>query len=181
LGRFPVAKMASLPPLSSIYDLTDLSDAGAEIAVAANAGQRAKLAEWAGVDAVDRFEAPVNLKKLSANRFNYEALLHADVVQSCVVTLEPVRSRIERTISRVLQLVRKDTAHKRDQETIEVASEGPEEIDSPFFDLATPLLEEFVLAVDPYPRAAGVVFEPPVPEERAESPFAVLRGLKAGK
>jgi len=174
--------MAPLPPLSSTYDLTDVSEAGAEIVVAANAGQRTKFAQWAGVDAVERFDATVNLKRLSATRFSYEALLDANVVQSCVVTLEPVRSHIERTVSRVLQLVRRDTAHKRDHEAAKLAGEeGPEEVESPFFDLAAPLLEEFVLAIDPYPRAAGVVFESPVPEERAESPFAILRSLKAEK
>jgi uncharacterized metal-binding protein YceD (DUF177 family) len=174
--------MATLPPLSSIYDLTDVSDAGAEIVVAANAGQRAKLAEWAGVDAVERFEGTVTLKRLSGTRFAYEALLDADVVQSCVVTLEPVRAQIERTVSRVLQLARKDTARKRDQEVIDLGgAEEVEEIESPFYDLAGPLLEEFVLAINPYPRAAGVAFQSPAVEERTESPFAVLRGLKAGK
>ncbi len=57
--------------------------------------------------------------------------------------------------------------------------EGPEEIDSLTYDLAAPLLEEFVLALDPYPRAPGVEFAaPPEPEEPKESPFAVLKSLK---
>ena len=43
----------------------------------------------------------------------------------------------------------------------------------------TPLLEEFVLAIDPYPRAPGVEFAAPVDAEpRPESPFAVLKALK---
>ena len=174
--------MTPLPPLSSIYDLTDLSDSGAEIAVAANAGQRASLAEWGGVDAVDRFEATVDLRRLSANRFVFEALLDARIVQSCVVTLEPVRSHLERSVSRELRLVRRDERRRRQHPSIDVVEEeGPEEIESPFYDLTAPLLEEFVLAIDPYPRASGVVFELPVSVEPAESPFGVLKGLKAGK
>jgi uncharacterized metal-binding protein YceD (DUF177 family) len=57
----------------------------------------------------------------------------------------------------------------------------PEEIESPRFDLAAPVLEEFLLAINPYPRAPGVVFEAPAEaEEKPESPFAVLKGLKRG-
>jgi hypothetical protein len=37
----------------------------------------------------------------------------------------------------------------------------PEEIASLDYDLAAPLLEEFLLAIDPYPRKQGVAFEPP--------------------
>jgi hypothetical protein len=58
--------------------------------------------------------------------------------------------------------------------------DSPEEIESPRYDLAGPLLEEFVLAIA-YPRAAGVAFEAAVPQTPApESPFAVLKRLKRG-
>jgi hypothetical protein len=59
--------------------------------------------------------------------------------------------------------------------------EGPEEIDSLHLDLATPVLEEFALSLDPYPRRPGVEFAPESPDsEPPESPFAVLKGLKQG-
>ena len=58
--------------------------------------------------------------------------------------------------------------------------EGPEEIDSLHYDLAEPLIEEFLLAIDPYPRAPGVAFTPPEGQrDAAESPFAVLKSLKS--
>jgi hypothetical protein len=57
--------------------------------------------------------------------------------------------------------------------------EGPDEIESLHIDLAAPVLEEFVLSLDPYPRAPGVEFAPKTPaSDRPESPFAVLKGLK---
>ena len=47
------------------------------------------------------------------------------------------------------------------------------------YDLAAPLLEEFLLALDPYPRAPGVVFESPeTGEVPPPNPFAVLKALK---
>jgi hypothetical protein len=56
----------------------------------------------------------------------------------------------------------------------------PEEIDSLHYDLTAPLIEEFILALDPYPRAPGVEFQAPEGEGAPESPFAVLKGLKSG-
>jgi hypothetical protein len=55
----------------------------------------------------------------------------------------------------------------------------PEEIESLHYDLAAPALEEYSLALDPYPRSPGAEFslgtEPP---QETDSPFAVLKGLK---
>lgn len=171
--------MNTVPPLTSIYDLSDLTEAGEEIVVVANAGQRVRLAEWAGVDAVNQFEATIDLQKESATCFRYKARLLAEVVQSCVVTLEPVLSKIERPFGRKLNLVRRPIRHSKSEEVSGEAGDGPEEIESTEFDLAAPLLEEFVLAIDPYPRATGVVFESPLSEEQAVSPFAVLKGMRS--
>jgi|SRR6185437_8047616 len=171
----------TVPPLSSIFDLSDLSDAGAEIAVRPNAEQRARLAGWAGVDAVDRFDATVSLKRRTQNRFAYDATLDADVVQSCVVTLEPVRSHLALTVSRALHLSHFPArAGIAADELSPAADEGPEEIEDPRYDLAAPLLEEFVLAIDPYPRARGVVFRQEPEQAPQESPFAALKALKRG-
>ena len=57
--------------------------------------------------------------------------------------------------------------------------EGPEEIESLHYDLAGPVLEEYVLSLDPYPRRPGVEFAPETgPLDRPESPFSVLKSLK---
>ena len=57
--------------------------------------------------------------------------------------------------------------------------EGPEEIQSLHYDLAVPVLEEYVLSLEPYPRRPGVEFALQTdPEDRPESPFAVLKSLK---
>jgi hypothetical protein len=170
-----------IPPLSSVYDLSKLSEAGAEVVIAPNAGQRARLAEWAGVDAVEHFEARIVLQRRSANRFAYEAAVAADVVQSCVVTLEPVYSHLAFNVERQLHVSKRPAAGRLKHELTPDADEGPEEIQDSRYDLAGPLLEDFALAIDPYPRARGVVFEPPADPEPRETPFAVLKPLKARK
>jgi uncharacterized metal-binding protein YceD (DUF177 family) len=168
------------PPIVHIYDLNRLPVAGADVVVAAGADELIQLARWAEVDAVTRFEGRVALRKLSQTRFVYDAELSADIVQSCVVTLEPVRSRVARRFVRTLLLI----SGVDRGETVTLAlgdDDSPDEIENPRYDLAIPLLEEFALAIDPYPRVPDVAFEVPGPGAAGEeSPFAVLKKLKPG-
>ncbi len=168
------------PPLQHLFDLSDLSQAGAEVTVAAKPEDLPGLAKWAGVDSVKKFSATVTLRRLSQSRFDFDANFTAIVVQSCVVTLEPVESRITRQITRELQLAPRLPRDEAGELTLAAGDDDvPETIMSLDYDLAAPLLEEFVLAIDPYPRKAGVAFTPPVePEAPQSSPFAVLKALK---
>ncbi|MGB8363802.1 MAG: hypothetical protein WCE20_04620 [Rhizomicrobium sp.] len=131
---------------------------------------------------MNRFAAKVSLKRLSQSRFAYRAELDAEIVQRCVVTLDPVLSRISLDFTRALHHVQKARgAFDMGGELNPAASEDdvPEEIDSLRYDLVGPLLEEFSLAIDPYPHAPGVVFEAPaLPEDASENPFAKLKTLK---
>lgn len=174
-------------PLVHSYNLARLGNAGDEVRFAAEAEALAQVARWAGIPSVEKFEVRVELKKLAPNRFGLTFHLLAGVVQSCVVTLEPVRTAMERSFSRELVFVgaqRHKPAQKLpspESETLldSTEEEGPEEIESLHFDLAAPVLEEFALSLDPYPRAPGVEFAPKNPDsDRPESPFAVLKGLK---
>jgi hypothetical protein len=168
------------PPLQHIFDLSDLSQAGAEVVVEAKPEDLPGLAKWAGVDSVKRFSATVSLRRLSQTRFNYEANLTADVVQSCVVTLEPVESRINRSIVRELKLAPRLEREAVGELTLAAGDDDvPETILSLDYDLAAPLLEEFALAIDPYPRKPGAAFTAPAePDTSQSSPFAVLKALK---
>jgi hypothetical protein len=90
-----------------------------------------------------------------------------------------VRSTLEIPIHRELHL----TQMARPLKNIELGEaagddEVPDEIDNLHYDLAEPLLEEFALALDPYPRAPGVEFAAPAEDDqKPESPFAVLKNL----
>ena len=172
-------------PLSHSYNLARLGNAGDEVRFWADEAERAHIAEWAGVQSVERLEVQVGVKKLEPNRFALSFDLAAEVTQSCVVTLEPVPAQIQRSFSRELVFVG-TTRHRADQtpkpaesEAVIDLEEGPEEIASLHIDLAVPVLEEFALALDPYPRRPGVQFVPKTGDlSPPDSPFAVLKGLK---
>lgn len=169
-------------PLELPYNLGRLGAAGDEIVVTARKDQLAQLAHWTGVRSIELFVGTVSLHRISSSRFDYNALLNAEIVQECVVTLEPVRSVLNRKIHRELHLsdaARLPAARDIVVDPVSENDDVREEISTLHYDLAGPLLEELILAIDPYPRAPGVAFtEPLAPPDRPESPFAVLKNLK---
>lgn len=168
------------PLLQRFYNLGTLGRAGDEVTVTARGEELAPIAAWAEIRSVETLSATIDLQKHSPVRFSYDAELRAEITQDCVVTLEPVRSKLQRTIHRELHLT-ENAQTKTDVVVDPNAADDDisEEISSLHYDLAGPLLEELVLALDPYPRAPGVAFEPPNDHEpEPESPFAVLKKLK---
>jgi uncharacterized metal-binding protein YceD (DUF177 family) len=174
---------AEKPPLERFTDLDRLGQAGADVTIGAKGDDLARLAKWAKVESIEAFSADVELRRLSQTRFKLDYSLTADITQACVVTLDPVRSHIAREFSRELHVTGHSPADKGGVLTFDAGDdEALEEVASPHFDLAGPLLEEFLLAIDPYPRAEGVAFETPQDaDDTSGNPFAVLKSLKKGK
>lgn len=174
--------MSKPAPFEHFYDLSDLSAAGAEVTIELKPDQRAKLAAWLDIDGVEKFTGVVTLRKLAMNRYRYDAQMTCDLIQPSVVTLEPLRTHIEERFTRELHVahrLRRDIAEDEELTLAAGDDDAPEEIESSKYDLAGPLLEELSLAMDPYPKAPGEVFNPPEPPDaRPESPFAVLKKLK---
>jgi len=170
-------------PLTHSYNLARLGNAGDEVRFAAGEAERGSIAKWAGLLSVEKLDVLVQIKKLAPDRFGLAFELAADVTQACVVTLEPVPDRIQHSFSRELVFTG-PSRHRPDHpptesEAVVDLEEGPEEITSLHLDLAVPVLEEFALSLNPYPRRQGVEFTPKTGEsDPPESPFAVLKGLK---
>jgi uncharacterized metal-binding protein YceD (DUF177 family) len=173
--------------LSRPYNLGRLGQTGDEVILDADADERAAVAKAAELLEVPKFSARITLKKLSPTRFALHYDLAAEIVQACVVTLEPVAARITKDFVRELHhtpnINRAQLKEVLEKEVIVSPNDDdlPDEIESLHYDLAEPLLEEFLLAIDPYPRAPGVAFAPPEGMgDKPESPFAVLKALKSG-
>jgi hypothetical protein len=174
-------------PLTHPYNLARLGNAGDTVSFAADAAQREAIARWSGVLSVEGLATTVDIRKLAPTRFGLSFTVAADVTQACVVTLEPVPAHIERRFTRELHFTgpirhKPAGADSGSDLVLDAAEdEGPEEIESLHYDLAGPALEEYVLALDPYPRKPGVEFTAQTDGSgRPESPFAVLKRLKSG-
>ena len=150
--------------------------------------ERAALARRFGLLSLDRLSATLRLERAEGEGLaRVTGRFVAEVTQACVVTLEPVASRIEADMTLLFSL-EADTAAARGGEVVvePEAEEPPEPAGSGGIDLGEAVAQQLALALDPYPRAPGAVLpeaaEAGTPGETgAESPFAVLKSLKPGK
>jgi uncharacterized metal-binding protein YceD (DUF177 family) len=175
-------------PFSAAFDLSALPERGAEIVLEPTPSERDAISAWLGTEAVESLKASIALSREGDDEYGYSAHFDADVVQACVVTLEPVRSHLSGEFRRHFRILPRVPASRRGKQVesstgIDISALDEEEcelIESPVIDLAAPLLEEVSLALNPYPRAPGAAFEPAKEEvSPSESPFAVLEKLKA--
>jgi hypothetical protein len=174
--------VTAISPIEHVYDLSRLSDAGDEVVILAGAGDLQKLAQWLDVESAQRFEGKITLTRLAAHRYRYDAVLLCDLTQASIVSLDPVQTKIEERFSRELHVhhrPRHPKVPELEMPVVDGDDDVPEELDTPRYDLAAPLLEELSLALDPYPRAPGEGFDAPQqPQGSGENPFAVLKKLK---
>jgi uncharacterized metal-binding protein YceD (DUF177 family) len=165
-------------PIGWSVAVADLGEEGAELSHTLDAAERSALAAHAGIESVGSLAATASVRPWADGR-ELTLCFEADVVQACVVTLEPVPAHIEDTaVRRFLpaeDLVQPEAAEVE----VGLDEEEPPEPLGERLDLGAILAEHFVLALDPYPRAPGAVLEGPVEAgEEIPSPFAALKALK---
>lgn len=123
--------------------------------IVADALERAALARRFGLDSLKALTASVTLTKIGdGRRVRLSANFSADVVQSCVVTLEPVPSRIEDSFVLVYD---GDAGGPAEAEIVVLlkGQDSPEPWSGNVIDVGKAIAEHLALALDPYPRAPG--------------------------
>lgn len=119
----------------------------------ATEAERAAVARRLDLPAIDSLTAEIAYKTRNRGRVvEVAGHLSADVVQTCVVTLEPLPARIEEDFL---------TLYVPDLETgdVEVDPEGAADVEplpADGIDLGDLVVQTLSLAIDPYPRAPGV-------------------------
>ena len=133
----------------------DRMEAVETLEIVADGAERAALARRFGLDSLDALTASVTLTKFGdGRRVRLSANFSADVLQSCVVTLEPAPSRIEDSFVLVYD---EDAGGPAEAETV-VLLKGqisPEPWSGVVIDVGEAVAEHLALALDPYPRATG--------------------------
>lgn len=146
--------------------------------LAPDAGGRAAVAAELGIPAIRKLRFAGRLQPEGRQDWRLEGELGATVVQDCVVTLDPVTTRLDEPVSRLYLAALPDPAPGEAEMPDEEAEELPQALD-----LAQVMLEALALALPPYPRAPGVELgevvvtetgAEPLTGERAK-PFAALK------
>ena len=109
------------------------------------------LAERFGLLDLPRLEAKLQLKAArDGSHADVTGLLEADVVQQCVVTLEPLQKQIAREIETHFEAGLTET-EQADVEDIEPIVNG-------IIDLGELMAQYLGTSLDPYPRKPGAAF-----------------------
>lgn len=141
----------------------------------------AAFAEAIGVEAVSAFDLDLHVRPYRGDGLAVEGRVTATVAQTCVVTLEPVENVLDEPVEATFRPEQALKPHLVHDEEDGMAIDASVAADDPLvggaIDAADIAAEFLALAVDPYPRKAGVTFEPPA-EAREGSPFAGLSKLK---
>lgn len=144
-------------------------------AIAATAAERAALARRFSLIALDRLEARVTISRMAGGLLRLAADLSADVVQECVVTLEPVASRVEDRFT----LLYGESQGEAGERVLSGEAELVEPVSGGVVDIGETVAQQLSLALDPYPRAPGAT-PPPAPGQGQSpaAPFAALAKWK---
>lgn len=141
--------MSRNPPSATAMRVADLSqNADHGFDLRPDAAQMAEIAEALGLSALRKLRFEGRLIPLGASDWQLEASLGATVVQPCVVTLEPVMTRIDINVRR--QYLRDFV--DIDEPEAEMPEDDAAEALGAWIDPAVIMQETLALAVPDYPR-----------------------------
>jgi hypothetical protein len=172
----------SAEPFSYPVLAADIPADGRRFRIEADAQQRSRLAAALQIPAVDELQAELVVRPVLGGAYAVRGILRASVVQTDVVSLEPVAQELVEDID--VTLMRAEDAgpsHRGKIEPIDAAElEGPDLFHHGRIDLGAIMREHLALGLDPYPRAPGSEFPGHIEDDTGSdpSPFAVLGALK---
>ena len=155
---------------------------GKHFRIAADEQQRHAVAEALGIVDVTELTADLDVHPVGAEAFAVRGTLSASVVQTDVVTLEPVPQEMKEEIDLTLMPAAGDSKRKGRPAAEPEAAELDERdvYRSGRIELGAIVVEHLALGLDPYPRTPGVEFPGHIEEipDAPASPFAALARLK---
>ena len=156
--------------------------------ISATAQERAALARRFGLLGCDLLHATAKIEPADGpdpkgvpGLLRLSGHISAEVSQACVVTLEPVASRIEADFTLLYSLEPGPAPASEDVSEVVVdpeAEEPPEPLGPGGLDLGEAVAQQLAVALDPYPRAPGAMLVDPRAAEGPQGAFAVLEALR---
>ena len=145
---------------------------------------RAAMAEVGGLREILSASASLDVMPRGGGRFHVAGHVRARIGQTCVVTLDPIESDIDEPIDLMFappeQIPQLSDLVDDAAESDEEIPDPPEPIVNGVIDLGRLATDALLLAIDPYPRKPGAVFDAPPAGDPKSHPFAALAVLKKG-
>lgn len=139
---------------SRVVSVEALPRAGLELEFEADPQERAALARRFDLEALEKLVAVARLTPRADREVRLVVTFDADVVQSCVVTLEPVAIRLSEGFEVAFAPLAEGVGE--DEVVIDVeAEEPPEPLVEDRIDVGEMVAQHLAMVIEPYPRAPG--------------------------
>jgi uncharacterized metal-binding protein YceD (DUF177 family) len=166
-----------------VVRIDQIPPAGVRLTVCADEAARARIAQRLELVALARLDAVVRLvleRDRAERRVRVEGRIEAEATQTCVVTLEPVDARIDAAFERILD----EAAPVAEEAVVDPELPDVEPLEGEVVDVGAIVIEEFALALDPFPRRpdaslGDVLPAEPGGEPAAQGAFATLERLRS--
>ncbi|WP_439617006.1 YceD family protein [Shinella sp.] len=175
-------------PFSYPVKVGHISANPVSVTIEADAEERAGLARLWSVLEVKALSATLQVQRWKRDGVRLKGRVAADIVQACVVTLDPVEAHIDEPVDVIFvpegsKLARLPLATESGEMLLDPdGPDAPEIFSGDTIDAGVTAAEHVALAIDPYPRRADVAFsghiESTDKDDRKPSPFAVLKDWK---
>jgi len=177
-------------PSRFIANIHNLPAPGEALSLSPDAPELKRIAAECDVIAVSSLDATFRLKRWRKNGVIVSGHFSADVEQECIMTLESVHSRLDEHFER--QFLPKGSTDYKMPEVIDgemvldpEANDIPDLLESNEINLWNILVEEMILAIDPFPRSDSHIDEitessniaPESGQEPTHKPFSDLKAL----
>ena len=177
---------AAIDPWRAPVTVAQIPEIGLSRELVADQTTREAMARIANLREIFSARATFDVKPESRGRVHVTGKLNARIGQTCVVTLDPIENEIEEVIDLMFapsdQIVERADREDQEGESGIEAEDQLEPIENGVIDLGRLATDVLYLAIDPYPRKPGAVFEPHVTaDDPRDHPFAALRTLKVDK
>ncbi|MDO5656821.1 MAG: DUF177 domain-containing protein [Paracoccus sp. (in: a-proteobacteria)] len=168
--------MTQQPPIAQRLRVAHLATGrDNEFVLSTDAAMRKAVADYLDIRGIDNFEFQGAVRATGRQDWLLTGRLRARVVQDCVVTLDPVTTRIDEEV----RLLFTPELSTPEAEEVEMGDENTEPLGQ-FIDIGAVALEALALALPPYPRREDAELPEAVEEEAPEEtrkPFAGLGDL----
>jgi hypothetical protein len=166
----------SASPISFPVHVARLPKTGMAVTIDADEAQRAALARLHGLQGVERLVATLDVTAWKRGGVRVTGRVEADIVQRCVVTLEPVPARVDEAVAATFlpegSRLAVPTYSAEGEILLDAEGEdGPETFSGDTVDVGQLAEEFFALGIDPYPRKAGVALPVAGEDEERRGPL----------
>ena len=182
-GQIAMSISDPIPELSRVVMLNDPEEAQPlKLSIEATDDQLAALGKRLELIGLPALSGEITVIRLGPQRVRVHVKYRADVIQSCVVTLEPIPATIEESFTQEF-LCESEGGNRStvaDQGVVWVEPDDEAEIlESDHLDVGELLVQYLSLALDPYPRKEGTSFSGFKTDEGGpKSAFAALGEIK---